>query len=145
MKTNKKIKIAISSLLGIIVLLFIVLVVHIALAKPVALDLASLQVSRIDFAAPLTQVQQSEITKNLQEIKGVTSDKPIFKNNVLVYFHNNRLTNSTKVYQELMAKGHYDAKPFLVPASLAQRKVCPAMNQNGFSYKFSRAIQRMFN
>ena len=53
MKINKKIKIAVGSILGIVLLLFVVLVVHIATAKPVVYDNASLQLSRIDFTHPI--------------------------------------------------------------------------------------------
>jgi hypothetical protein len=145
MKISKKVKITIGSLFGIVVLLFIVLVIHIATAKPVSYDNATIQVSRIDFKAPVNSAQAIEITNNLKSIPGVTSDNLIIKNNVVVYFHDNRITNSKKVYEALMEKGHYEAKPFIVPAALASAEVCPVMDQNSFSYKFSRGVQHIFN
>lgn len=145
MKTKKTIKIIATSIGGVMLLLLIVLIAHIALAKPVAYDNATIQVSRIDFKDPITPAQAKEITANLKSIPGVTSDNLIIKNNVVVYFHDNKITNSSKVFKTLMAKGKYDAKPFTIPTAIASQQVCPVMNTDSFSYKFSRGIQRIFN
>lgn len=145
MKIKKNIRIIASTIAGIMLLLFVVLIAHIALAKPVVYDNATIQVSRIDFKDPITPEQATEITANLKSIPGVTSDNLIIKNNVVVYFHDNKITDSKKVFAALMAKGNYDAKPFTVPAEIASKEVCPVMNTNSFSYKFSRGIQRIFN
>ncbi len=144
MKTRKKIKIAALSLLGTTLLLFIVLVAHIAMSRPLKLDTPNIQVSRIDFSAPLDEAKKSEVTANLRSIKGITSDNIIVKNNVVVYFHDNRLTDSQKVFDELMAKGHYDARMFTVPKALAAKQVCPAMDPGSFKYKFALAVQSIF-
>jgi hypothetical protein len=66
------------------------------------------------------------------------------KRNVVVYFHNNQITNSKKVYAQLMAKRHYDAKPYILPADLAGKEVCP-IDQNSMSYKLSQKINHFFN
>ena len=50
-----------------------------------------------------------------------------------------------KITIEDIKKGNYDAKPFFVSKELAAKSVCPAMNGNSFSYRFSREIQRIFN
>ena len=63
MKINKKVKIIVGSILGIFVLLFLVLVVHIATAKPLVIDNASLQISRIDFKEPIDSLKAKEIHK----------------------------------------------------------------------------------
>ncbi len=64
---------------------------------------------------------------------------------VVVYFHDNKITNSKRVYEQLMAKGNYNAKPFIISNELAQKKVCPVMAEDSFSFKFSRGIKRLFN
>lgn len=144
MTTRKKIKIAAFSLLGTVLLLFIVLVAHIAMARPLKLDVPNIQVSRIDFSEPLDEAKKKEVCNNLRSIKGITSDNIIVKNNVVVYFHNNKVTDSQKVFDQLMAKGNYDAKMFTMPRELASKPVCPAMDPGSFKYKFALAVQSVF-
>lgn len=143
MKNNKTLKKAIFATLGTFLFLFVILVVHIATAKPV--DNATLQVSRIDFKEPLTEGKIKEIHRNLKSIPGVKTDHFDAEKGVLVYFHDNRVANSETIYNELMAKGNYKAQRFILPPGMEGKSVCPAMDQDGFSYKFSRFIQRIFN
>ena len=141
----KKIKILVGSVLGVVVLLFVVLVVHIATAKPVVYDNATLQISRIDFEEAIDSAKAKEIHRNLKSIPGVKNDRINMEKDVVVYFHDNKITNSKRVYEQLMAKGNYNAKPFIISNELAQKKVCPVMAEDSFSFKFSRGIQRLFN
>ena len=142
MKINKTFKRIILSVLGVTLLLFIILVYHIATTRP--LDNATIQVSRIDFDKPFDSLSTIDIKQKLHEIAGVKSEI-IVKRNVVVYFHDNRIADSKKIYSELMAKGNYNAKRFTVPANLANKEVCPVMNPDGVSYKFSKFIKRIFN
>lgn len=145
MTTRKKIKIAIGSVLGIILLLFAVLVIHIATAKPVQLDNASLQISRIDFKEPIDSLKAKEIHRAMKSIVGVKNPKFYPEKNVLVYYHDLKVVNSEGVFNQLMSKGDYKAERLVIPVDIASRKVCPAMDQDSFSFKFSRGIQRIFN
>ena len=142
MKVNKKIKIALLSILGFFLLMFVILVYHIATAKPV--DNANIQISRIDFDKPFDSISTIDIQQKLHAIAGVKSEI-IVKRNVVVYFHDNRIADSKKVYDELMTKGNYNAKRFIVPANLANKEVCPVMRRDGISYKFTKFIQGIFN
>lgn len=144
MKINKKIKIAILSVLGIIVLFFAILIFHITTSKPVVYENANVQISRIDFDKPFDSLSKIDITNKIKNISGVKSEI-IVKRNVVVYFHDNKIADSKKVYSQLMAMGNYNAKRFEIPASLASKSVCPAMNRNSFNFKFSQAVQRIFN
>ncbi|WP_439553279.1 hypothetical protein [Flavobacterium macrobrachii] len=141
----KKIKVLVGSVLGVVLLLFVVLVVHIATAKPVVYDNATLQISRIDFEEAIDSAKAKEIHRNLKSIPGVKNDRINMEKGVVVYFHDNKITNSKRVYEQLMAKGNYNAKPFIISNELAQKKVCPVMAEDSFSFKFSRGIQRLFN
>ena len=142
MKINfKRILVAAGS---IILLLFLILVVHIATAKPVTIELATWQVSRFDFKQPIDSITAQKIEYDLSAISGVKGDV-LVKNNVVVFFHDNTLTNNQKVYEAFTAKGYKDVSIFKVPAELASKKVCPAMKQDGFAYHFSKGIQRIFN
>lgn len=145
MQVSKTVKWIAGSVFGTFTLLFIVLVVHIATAKPVALDNATMQISRIDFKEPIDEAKAKEIHRNLKSIAGVMSDRLNKDTGVLVFFHDNRIANSEKIYNELMSKGNYKAERYVIAPELASKKVCPAINTNSFSYKFSRGIQRIFN
>lgn len=142
MTTRKKIKIVLLSILGFVVLMFAILVYHIANAKPV--ESATVQVSRIDFDKTFDSTSTADITQKLHAIPGVKSEI-IVKRNVVVYFHDNRVADSKKVYDELMKTGNYKAQRFILPTSLANKEVCPVMNKDGMQYKFSKFIQRIFN
>ncbi|RKS01207.1 hypothetical protein [Flavobacterium sp. 102] len=142
MKINKTVKRIAWSLLGVVVLLFGILVYHIANARPV--ENATIQISRIDFAQPFDSLSAVAIKEKLHRINGVKSDI-IVKENVVVYFHDNTIADSQKVYDELMTKGDYKAERFLLPPSLANKQVCPVMKKDSFKYKFSKFIQGIFN
>jgi copper chaperone CopZ len=145
MRIPKKIKIAAVSILGIVGLLFVVLVVHIATAKPVVYDNATLQISRIDFEEAIDSAKAKEIHRNLKSIPGVKNDRINLEKGVVVYFHDNKVINSEEVFNQLIAKGNYKAKRYVISNELAQKKACPVMNEDSFSYKFSRGVQRIFN
>jgi hypothetical protein len=142
MKFNKKIKTALLSILGIFLLLFVILVYHIATARP--LENATIQVSRIDFDKPFDSLSTIDIKQKLHSIDGV-KDEIIIKRNVVVYFHDNRIADSKKVYNQLMAKGNYKAERFVLPENLASKQVCPVMKKDGISYKFTKLVQKVFN
>jgi hypothetical protein len=144
MKINKIIKKGLFILSGIFGLFIAILLFHIITVKPPAYDTPNLQVSRIDFQSDIDSLQVRQICADLRSIKGLTSDSIIVKRNVVVYFHNNKITNSEKVFNELMSKRHYDAKRYILPANLANKEVCP-MNQSSLSYKLSQKINRFFN
>lgn len=142
MKINKTVKRIAWSLLGVVVLLFGILVYHIANARPV--ENATIQISRIDFDQPFDSLSTVAIKEKLHSINGVKSDI-IVKKNVVVYFHDNTIVDSQKVYDELMTKGNYKAERYLLPPSLANKQVCPVMKKDSFKYKFSKFIQGIFN
>lgn len=144
MKINKFIKKGLWTGLIIMVLFFAILLFHIITAKPAVYESPNLQVSRIDFKTNIDSLQARQICSDLRSIKGLTSDSIIVKRNVVVYFHNNRITNSQKVYSELMAKRHYEAKRYILPENLVNKEVCP-VNQNSLSYQWSQKINRFFN
>jgi len=144
MKINKTIKRGLLMGLGIVALFFAILLFHIITAKPAVYESPNLQVSRIDFKTNIDAVQAKQICSDLRSIKGLTSDSIIVKRNVVVYFHNNTIANSEKIYTELMHKRHYEAQRYILPANLANKAVCP-IDQNSFGYKLSKKINQFFN
>lgn len=144
MKINKYIKKGLWTVMAVTILFSAILLFHIITAKPAVYDTPNLQVSRIDFKADIDSAQARQICADLRSIKGLTSDSIIIKRNVVVYFHNNKITSSKKVYTQLMDKRHYDAQPYILPENLASKEVCP-MDQNSLSYKLSQRINHFFN
>lgn len=144
MKINKTIKRGLLAVVVLVVLFFGILIFHIVTAKPAVYESPNLQVSRIDFKTNIDSAQAKKICSDLRSIKGLTTDSIIVKRNVVVYFHNNKITNSKKVYNELMTKGHYDAQRYILPASMANKEVCP-IDQDSFSYKAAKSINQIFN
>ena len=144
MKMNKNLKIGLKVVSGIAVLFVAILIYHIATAKPAVYENANLQVSRIDFKTDIDSVEAKKINHDLRTINGITSDAIIIKRNVVVYFHNNKMTDSKQVYAELMSKGTYDARRFILPENLANKEVCP-MDPNSFTYRLSQQINHFFN
>ncbi len=145
MKINKKVKIVIGSIVGVFLLLFVVLIIHIATAKPVEYDNATLQISRIDFKEPIDSLMAKQINRDMKSIPGVKNPSVFADKKVVVYFHDMKIANSEQVYNQLMEKGNYKAERYIVPEKLASNKVCPVMNEDSFSFKFSRGIRRIFN
>jgi hypothetical protein len=64
---------------------------------------------------------------------------------VVVYFHDNTVANSQQVFEQLMQKGTYTAKRFVVPAKLANAQACPVIKKDSWSYRFSSFVQGIFN
>lgn len=138
-KTLKKITIV---TLSLVLVLFVILVYHISTATP--LENATIQVSRIDFDKPFNSATTIDIKEKLHSIKGVKNEI-IVKRNVVVYFHDNRIADSKKIYNTLMSQGNYNAKRFVLPMNLANKKICPVMKKDSFSYRFSQFIQHLIN
>ena len=146
MKKNKKIKIIAWSVLGLFIAFNAFMVWHILdmTKKTNAVDGATIQISRIDFDKPFDSISTLDVKKNLSSIDGVKSRITVVKN-VVVYRHDNKITNSKKVYDQLMAKGNYNAQQFVVPANLIGKEVCPAMKKDGFYYNYTQLVLRIFN
>ena len=104
-----------------------------------------MQISRIDFKEPIDSLKAKEIHRNLKSIPGVKTDRLNKETGVLVFFHDIKVADSKTIYNKLMAMGNYKAERFVLPKELENKKACPVMSEDSFSYKFSRGIQRIFN
>lgn len=144
MKLNKRVRAGFFALLSVFLFLFVALIVHIVNAPSLEVDNATMQIARIDFREPVDALKAKDIHRHMKSIPGVSHDKIFPDKGVMVYWLDNRVTSSKEVFELLVAKGNYDAAPFLVPATVAQRGVCPAMDPDSFKYKFSLAVQRLF-
>lgn len=147
MKKNKKIKIIVWSVLGLFLVFNAFMVWHVLdrTEKANNIDGAHFQISRIDFDKNFDSIGAINIEKTIKTIPGVKS-QVIVKRNVVVYFHDNRIADSKKVFDQLMAKGNYNAKRFVLPAGIVKdQEVCPAMKKDGFYYNYTQLVLRIFN
>jgi hypothetical protein len=142
---KRKLKFIAMGLIGTTLLLLIILVVHIATAKPIKYDNATMQISRIDFQEPLDSLKIKEIHRNLKSIPGFISDSYNIKNNVVVFFHDNKIADSKKIVDQLIQKGNYKATRYVLPKGMEAKQVCPVIEEGSFTYHFSKGIQRIFN
>lgn len=142
---KRKLKFIAMGLIGTTLLLLIILVWHIATAKPIKYDNATMQISRIDFQEPLDSIKIKEIHRNLKSIPGFISDSYNIKNNVVVFFHDNKIADSKKMVDQLIQKGNYKATRYVLPKGMEAKQVCPVIEEGSFSYHFSKGIQRIFN
>ncbi len=126
----------------IFLMIFTMVVYHIATMPPI--DNPTVQISRIDFDQKLDSIKANEIKNSIRSINGVKNDV-IIKENVLVYFHDNRIADSKQVYESLMAKVDLKAQRFEVPAHLANKSTCPVTGSNGIINKFTSTVQHIFN
>lgn len=141
MKIKKIIKISLLSLLSIASILFVVLVYHIINVNPI--ENPNIQISRIDFTTTLDSTEALDVKEKLHSIDGVKRDI-IIKENRVVYYHDNNKVDAQSVYTQLMAKGNYSAAPFVLPASMATKQVCPVLKKDSFKYRFAQWVRRVF-
>jgi len=145
MKINRKLKIALVSILGTFLLLFAVLVVHIALVtKNTKYDHPSIQLARIDFKEPIDSLKAKQINRDIKAIAGVGNTHFNTKAGILIYSMDVNKNSNDKVFKELMSKTTYKAKPFVVTEAMAANG-CPVMDKTTFTYKFSNVINKIIN
>jgi hypothetical protein len=139
MKKRKIIKITLISL-SVVVLLFAVLIVHIALVmKPKNVE-NNIQLSRIDFKQPVDSAEAVKMVSFVRHLDGV--DNAVFnpKSGILICGFYNQKQNAQNVYDKLMAYGHYKAERFMVGAA-DEIKGCPAMGADkSFIYTMASSL-----
>lgn len=123
--------------------LLIALYLTFGMLTPEKIDNPTIQVSRIDLDHTIDSSEFTSIKQTLKSINGV-KDEIIIKNNVIVYFHDNAITNSSKVFDQFSQSIDCNARMFLVPPHLAAKSVCPVTGENGFVASFTRTINKLF-
>jgi hypothetical protein len=103
-----------------------------------------MQISRIDFDKPIDSTEAVDVRNTFSKIPGVRKKITIVRN-VVVYRYDKRITDSKKVYDEVIDKGKFKAQRFVLPTAMAGRDVCPAMKKDGFYYNYTQLVLRIFN
>lgn len=144
--TRKKfitIAIGISSTL---LLLFIVLVVHIALVtNPKSKTHYGIQLSRIDFKSPQTPNDIEETIRYLKAIPGVGSTMYNSTYNNIVFAHDLSVISGKEAFVQLKAHKHINATRFqLSKEEISKVAVCPVVNNESMMMTLARQIQKFF-
>ncbi len=147
MKINKKVKVAVLSILGLFIFFNVFMIWHVLdmTKKENDLDNKTIQVSRIDFKEQIDSLKVKEVIKNLKNIPGVINPHYFTRTNAVVYLHDMKIINSSDVFKQFISKVKYKAKQFKVPENLAGKEVCPAIKKDGFYYKYTQLVLRIFN
>lgn len=130
MKKKRVIQLA-AGLIGITLLLFVTLVVHVGMVSVVKKnDKRIRQLSRIDFTQDINSAQASDIRSYVASLNGVCGVNYNEGSKILTYMYDPAILNSSEVYNKLTAHGHYKAEKYTVNADdLA--KGCPAFAEKG--------------
>jgi hypothetical protein len=132
-----------SIIAGVFFALVIILAVHIYMVtRPKSTNM--IQLSRLDFKQTIDSAEANKITGFVGHLPGV--QKAYFNpaDSVLIYGYIVGKQNSTTVYDDLMAYGHYKAVKFVVdPAMVA--KGCPVFDKSSFTYRISAFLSKIFH
>lgn len=143
---RKKIIRIVSVLSGVALLLFIVLVVHIAMVtNPKDKPHYGIQLSRIDFNTPLDSQEVNDISAYIKTIKGVGNTMYNYEYNNLVFSHQLADVSGQEVYEQLVSEKHVDATRFyLTPEEIAKTAKCPVMKDKSVLMTLAHKVQLYF-
>lgn len=146
MKINKKVKIAVGSMLGIAFLFFATLIIHIAymVHKQAQEPFAHEQMSRADFLQAVDSSSALNIENKVKSLKGVKSTYFNLKDNIFIYTFDNRENNSQAIYDNAIKNSGFASSRHIVTAK-EMNTGCPAMNPNSFYGKISTLVARVVN
>lgn len=143
---NKKIKIGLFSILGIAFLLFAVLIVHIAVMvhQKGELPLATVQMARADFQAPIDSVQALQIQHDIQTLNGVKSTYFNVKDDIVIYTFDNRRNTAQDIFDKAIKTSGFPVVRYTV-SEKDLAKGCPVMNDNSFYGKLTAVVSKFVN
>jgi hypothetical protein len=146
MKSNKKLKIALFSVLGLAFLFFAVLIIHIAVMVKGRAPLANatIQMARADFKEPVDSLSAVRIQENIKKLKGVESTYFNAKDYIVVYTYDNRVNTAQGIYDQAIGNAGFSSARYLVSdKDLAGG--CPVMNSNSFYGRLTDVVSRIIN
>lgn len=143
---RKKIIRIVSVVSGVALLLFVVLVVHIAMVtNPKDKPYYGIQLSRIDFKTPLDSQQVNEVSAFVKSINGVGNTMYNYEYHNLVFSHQLGEVSGQEVYEKLVSEKHVDATRFyLTPEEIAKTAKCPVMTDKSVLMSLAHKVQLYF-
>lgn len=146
MSIRKKIKIAALTVSGIALLLFAVLIVHIAVMVKGRSPLSqpTVQMARIDFKQNLEPARAVSIENRIRSLKGVKATYFNPGSHIMIYTFDNRQNNAEHIYREAVKPSGIVAVRY-VPSSKELASGCPAMDGNSFYGKLTDIVASIIN
>lgn len=146
MKISKKLKIGIWSVLGLAVLLFITLIIHIAVMvhKRGPIAFSTEQMARADFQTQVDSSLAKNIQQKIMSIKGVKNTYFNLKDNILIYTFDNRTNTAQHIFDKgIKTSGIPVVRYTVSKADLSSG--CPVMNNNSFYGKLTTIVSKFVN
>lgn len=146
MKVPKKIKVALFSVLGLALLLFITLIVHIAVMvhNRAPLPLATIQMARADFKMPVDSAAAQQIQDNIRKLNGVKSTYFNVADDIVIYTFDNRLNTAQRIFDKAIKNSGFAAVRYTVSEKDLSGG-CPVMNDHSFYGKLTAVVSRFVN
>lgn len=146
MSSGKKVKIIIGGIVGIALLFFMVLIIHIGVMvnnrEPIAN--ATIQMARADFNVSLDSASVLLIQDNIKELEGVRSTYFNYDSDILIYTFDNRVNRAQNIYDKAIRDSGFPSERITVSAEEAMQG-CPAMSNNSFYGKLTRLVAQVIN
>jgi len=131
----------IGSLLTVFILLFGVLVWHLAdVMKP--LPNSNSQMARIELLGDDATTHNNFI-KNLKTIEGVGNVKPFLSNKSVVFTYDNTNTSSQKI-KDSISSDYTDSYKWEIPVNDPSSSACPIIRRDGWKYKMAMVVKEIF-
>ncbi len=128
---------------GLMILLFGVLVFHIAqVTNPKNKPHFGIQLSRIDFDQPLDSATATEACNYVKSIDGVGNAMYSYEFHNIVFSHDLSKVKGKAVYDALMTSKQLNAQLYVVNAEDAAKNAkCPVVNNKGILMTLAHKIQ----
>ncbi len=144
MKTKSILK-YVYSFLGITIILFGVLMVHLQQVSTKKIDHATMQISRIDFLKIPEPETRSAIKKALTPDIGIYALSWKDDHSCLIVLHDNLKIQSNQVFTTMPLAIQSNAQLFKVPKNLTHKQVCPMSKNSSVMLKLSQSLTSIFN
>lgn len=127
------------------VVLFAVLVVHIAMVSDKRTQhLANMQLARIDFAQPIAEDEASIISRSMADLPGIQHARVNIERTNIVYSYDRGMQQQETVFRIVDLMSSAPCSRVIISADQAA-KGCPAMAQRSALAMLTGWVQRTFN
>lgn len=139
----KRFKIIFGSLVGLAILMFLALLIHIGImVKKHTPEERTIQMARADFSQPVDSLEMVHLTNNIKDLAGVRSTFFNPKSKILIYTFDNRKNTAQKIYDEVIKPSGLSSKRFTVSAT-EMKKGCPVIDQSSFYGKLTALVTKV--
>ncbi len=131
--------------LGVLIVAFLAIAIHVAsIQQSYASSNPAMQLSRIDFTAPVDSLSANRIKGSIQHMESVQHAYFNIPDGIVVYSHNPKVLSAETVYDRIQQEFPFAAKRFVVDAEMAASG-CPITGQNSIFTKAGNLLVSIFN